>query len=49
MKKHPTDKDLLKQGTQTKPTPVAVVKTLVAGFVADLPRIAGRVWRRLRH
>ncbi len=48
MKEHPTDKDLLKAGTRTKPTPFAVVKTLVVGLAADLPRIAGRVWRRIR-
>ncbi len=48
MKAHPTDKDLLKAGTRTKATPFAVVKTLVTGMVADLPRIAGRLWRRLR-
>ncbi len=48
MKEHPTDRDLLKEGTRTKATPFTVVKTLVAGLAADLPRLAARVWRRLR-
>ncbi len=48
MKEHPTDKDLLKEGTRTKATPFTVVKTLVTGLAADLPRIAARVWGRFR-
>jgi hypothetical protein len=48
MKEHPTDKDLLKEGTQTKATPAAVIKTLVTGLVTGLPRTASRLWHRLR-
>ena len=48
MKEHPTDKDLLKEGTRTKATPFTVVKTFVTGLAADLPRIAAQVWRRFR-
>lgn len=40
MKEHPTDKDLLKEGTKTKASPVAVAKTVIAGVVTGLPRTA---------
>lgn len=43
MKEHPTDKDLLKEGTHTKATPVKTAKTLVTGLLRDLPRIVGRL------
>ncbi len=46
MKEHPTDKDLLKEGTKTKATPVKVVRTLVAGLLTDLLAAAGRLRRR---
>ena len=48
MKEHPTDKDLLKEGTQTKATPFAVAKTVVVGVLTGLPRSASRLWRRVR-
>ena len=49
MKEHPTDKDLLKEGTRTKATPATVAKTVVVGLATGLPRTASRLWRRLRH
>jgi hypothetical protein len=48
MKEHPTDTELLKEGTQTTARPVVVAKTLLVGFLADLATVAGRLWRRLR-
>ena len=48
MKEHPTDKDLLKEGTHTKATPAKTGKTLVAGLLRDLPRIVGRLRDRFR-
>ncbi len=48
MKEHPTDKDLLKEGTRTKATPFTVVKTLVTGLLTDLPRVAGRLRSRVK-
>ncbi len=46
MKEHPTDKDLLKEGTKTKATPVKVVRTLITGLLTDLLAAAGRLRRR---
>jgi hypothetical protein len=47
MKEHPTDKDLLKEGTQTKASPLSV-KALLAGLLTDLPRTVSQLRRRLR-
>jgi hypothetical protein len=46
MKEHPTDKDLLKEGTKTKATPIKVVRTLITGLFSDLLAAAGRLRRR---
>ena len=48
MKEHPTDTELLKEGTQMTARSLVVVKTLLVGFLADLVTAAGRLWRRLR-
>lgn len=46
MKEHPTDKDLLKEGTRTKASPVAIAKTVVTGLLTGLPRtVKGLVGR----
>ncbi len=48
MKERPTDKDLLKAGTRTKATPVAVAKAVVVGLLTGLPRSVARLRNRLR-
>lgn len=48
MKEHPTDKDLLKEGTKTKASPLAVAKTVITGLLTGLPRTAAGLVRRVR-
>jgi len=48
MKEHPTDKDLLKEGTRTKASPAAVAKTVVTGLLTGLPRTVAGLRQRLR-
>ncbi len=44
----PSTKDLLKEGTRTKVSPVAAVQTVVVGVLKDVPRIVGGLVRRVR-
>lgn len=48
MKEHPTDKDLLKEGTRTKASPLAVAKTVVTGVITGLPRTMKGIVARFR-
>ena len=48
MKVYPTDKDLLKEATRTKASPVAVAKTVLTGLLTGIPRTVAGLRNRLR-
>lgn len=48
MKEHPSDKDLLKEGTSTRADLKTTLKTLAPRLLADLRAMAQRLWHRLR-
>jgi len=48
VKEDPSTKDLLKEGTRTKVSPVTAVKTVVVGVLKDVSRIVGGLVRRVR-
>ena len=48
MKEHPSDKDLLKEGTTTRADLKTTLKTLVPRLLADLRTMAQALWHRLR-